>query len=138
MAFQEVSDRVLEASGLALARAHALELLATNFPPQAEAGLAEADRELIGRLRQGHLAALDDLRARMAKDLEAILPPVPPPDGRGSELDLVAATRQLDDSLNRLLAGSYSEPSGQALLNGQAGQLANLGRIIELRKESGR
>ena len=74
----------------------------------------------------------------MAKDLETILPPGPLPDGPGSERDLVAAVQQVDDSLNRLLAGSYSESSGEALLNGLAGQLANLRRIIELRKESGR
>jgi hypothetical protein len=111
--------------------------------------LAEADRALLGRLRQGHMAALDDLTARMAKDLETILRPVPLPNpervsalsrggGRGSEWDLVAAVGQLDDSLNRLLAGNYSESSGEALLDGLPGQLANLRQIIERRKESGR
>jgi hypothetical protein len=138
VAFQEVTDRVLEAGGLAVARTHALELLATRFSAQTEAGLAEADRALLRRLRQMHIAALDELTTRIAKDLETILPPGPLPDGRGSERDLVAAVQQVDDSLNRLLAGSYSESSGEALLNGLAGQLANLRRIIELRKESGR
>ena len=149
VAFQELTDRVLEASGLAFARAHALELLASRFPPQTEMGLGEADRVLLDRLRQGHIAALDDLTTRMAKDLEAILPPVPFPEpervsapsragGRGSERDRVATAQQLDESLNRLLAGSYSESSGQALLSGLADQLANLRRLIELRKESGR
>ena len=143
MALQEMTDRVLEASGSAVARAHALDLLASKFPPETEAGLAEADRALLGRLRQVHITALDDLTTRIAKDLEAILPgPLPEAEaryrGRGSERDLVAAVQQLDDSLNRLLAGSYSGSSGEALLNGLAGQLANLRRTIALRKERGR
>ena len=141
VALQEMTDRVLEASGSAVARAHALDLLASKFLPETEAGLAEADRTLLGRLRQVHIAALDDLTMRIAKDIEAILPAGPLPDaearyrGRGSERDLVAAVQQVDDSLNRLLAGSFSESSGEALLIGLAGQLANLRQIIELRKE---
>jgi hypothetical protein len=137
VALQEVTDRVLEASGLAVAQAHALEVLATKFPPQTEAGLAEADSGLLRRLRQGHLMALDDLTARIAAGLEAILP-APGPPGATRPPELMAAVQQADDSLNRLLAGSYSESSGEALLNGLAVQLRNLRQTIELQKERGR
>ena len=137
VALQEITDRVLEASGLAVARAHALDFLATKFPDETEAGLAKADRALLGRLRQVHITALDELTMRIAADLEPILPAS---SLAGAHLppELMAVVQQLDDSLNRLLAGSYSEPSGQALLSGLAGQLANLRRIITLRKESGK
>jgi hypothetical protein len=137
VAFQEATDRVLEASGLAVARAHALELLASKFPPPTEAGLAEADRATLRHLRQVHLAAIDDLMARIATDLEALLPK-PAPDVGKQLSELVAAAQQLDDSLNRLLAGSYSEPLGDSLLSDSARQMADLRRIIDLRKERGR
>ena len=137
VAFQEATDRVLEASGLAVARAHALDVLAVQFPPQTEAGLAEADRVTLRHLRQVHLAALDDLTARIASDLEALLPK-PVPDVGKQLSELVAAAQQLDDSLNRLLAGSYSEPLGESLVSDSARQMAELRRIIDLRKERGR
>jgi hypothetical protein len=134
---QEATDRILEASGLAVAQAHALEVLATKFPPQTEEGLAEVDRALLHRLRQGHVTALDDLTARIRAGLEPILP-APGPPAATPPPELMVAIQQVDDSLNRLLAGSYSESSGEALLSGLAAQLRNLRRTIEFQKERGR
>jgi hypothetical protein len=137
VALQEATDRILEASGLAVAQTHALEVLVTKFPPQTEAVLAEVDRALLRRLRQGHVTALDDLTARIATGLEPILP-APAPPAATPPPELMVAVQQVDDSLNHLLAGSYSESSGEALLSGLAAQLRNLRRTIEFQKERGR
>jgi hypothetical protein len=138
-ALQEMTDRVLEASGLAVARVHAIEVLVSKFPPPTESALSSPDRALLDRLRQGHISALDSLTTRIAKDLEPILPLGPLSGDRAagsdSEPDLVTTAQQVDNSLNRLLAGSYSEPTGKALLNSLAGQLANLRQAIALQSQ---
>ena len=54
-ALQDVTDRVLEASASVLARAHALEVLARNFPPETEAHLTIPDRGVLWKLRDNHI-----------------------------------------------------------------------------------
>ena len=145
VALQEMTDRVLEASALAVARGHAIEVLASNFPPQTESALSDHDRELLSRMHHLHLDALRDLAARLESDLEPLLPRAaadsePPPHvpWQTQSPELVAAAQQVDDSLNRLLAGSYSQPVGEGVLNSLAGQLAHLREVIEFQNERGR
>jgi len=142
---QEMTDRVLEACGLAVARAHAIEVLATNFPPQKESALSDHDRELLSYLHHLHWAALRDLAASVESDLEPLLSRAaavsePPPHvpWQTQSPELVAAAQQVDNSLNRLLAGSYSQPVGEDLLNSLSRQLAHLREVIEFQNERGR
>jgi hypothetical protein len=134
VALQEMTDRVLEASGLAVARAHAIQVLSTKFPPPTESSLSDRDRALLRGLRQTHLTALRDLVMRLQTDLAPLLPSASAIAGI-SPPDLVAAAQQVDNSLNRLLAGSYSESAGEALLNSLAGQLAHLRQAIASQSE---
>jgi hypothetical protein len=134
IALQEMTDRVLEASGLAVARAHALEVLAAKFPPRVEASLSDPDRALLRRLKQAHLSAMRDLAARLQSDFGRLVAPGLA-TAEASSPDLVVAAQQVDDSLNRLLAGSYSEPTGKALLKSLGGQLAHFRQAIALQSE---
>jgi hypothetical protein len=144
IALQEMTDRVLDTSGLAIARAHAIDVLATKFPPQIESALMEGDRQLLLHLRQVHIAALRDLAARLQRNLNLLLPPAGSPetlpslDWQEQAPELLATAQHVDDALNRLLAGSYSDPAGEALLNRLAGQLARLHKMIELQNEHAR
>jgi hypothetical protein len=143
-ALQEMTDRVLETSALVIARAHAIEVLATKFPPQIESGLAVNDQQLLVHLRQIHVAALSDLTARLQTDLRPLLTSASatekPPSLRWQERapDLLSTAQRLDDALNRLLAGSYSDAEGETLLNSLGGQLARLRQDVELQNEHAR
>jgi hypothetical protein len=104
----------------------------------------EGDRQLLLHLRQVHIAALRDLAARLQRNLNLLLPPAGSPetlpslDWQEQAPELLATAQHVDDALNRLLAGSYSDPAGEALLNRLAGQLARLHKMIELQNEHAR
>jgi hypothetical protein len=138
VALQEMTDRVLEASGLAIARAHAIDMLATKFPPGIESALSDRDRQLLQHLHQTHVAALRDLAARIESDLHPLLPSAATQgtladlSWQGQAPALLAVAQQVDDDLNRLLAGSYSDTAGEALLNNLAVQFAHLRQMVEL------
>lgn len=134
---QEATDRVLDTSGLAVSRAHAVEFLAGKFPPQIEASLAAADREVLRTLQARHVAELQRLAAQIRADVNQLLPAPPTAAEQRAQApwqtqarELVAAAQKLDESLNRLLAGSYSQASGEALLRDLPEQLERLSRAI--------
>ncbi|HXJ38283.1 MAG TPA: hypothetical protein VNH18_03335, partial [Bryobacteraceae bacterium] len=141
IAFQEMTDRVLDASASAISRAHALEVLASKFPPATESDLATQDRELLGKLRQRHVSELQRLVTQIRSNLKPLLTttlnsPTTVTEKRSLSSwqtqvpTLVAAAQELDDSLNRLLAGTYVQASGDAMLRGLAAQLEHLQRVI--------
>ncbi|MGH9623163.1 MAG: hypothetical protein ACRD6B_25370 [Bryobacteraceae bacterium] len=135
VAFQATTDRILDASSSALARAHALAVLAQNFPPDIQAHLSSKDQRLLRTLRLKHIAALQDLMRKIQAELKPILPASgnTPLHSRSAAENakswpagipsLVAAVRKLDKSLNVLLAGSYSQSSGAALMRTVHGQI---------------
>jgi hypothetical protein len=141
IAFQEMTDRVLDASASAVSRAHALEVLANKFPPLTQSDLAVQDRELLDKLRQRHVSELQRLVTQIRSNLKPLLTttsksPAPATDNRSLSSRqtqvpaLVAAAQELDDSLNRLLAGTYLQSSGDAMLRGLAAQLEHLQGIV--------
>jgi hypothetical protein len=133
IAFQEMTDRVLDASGSAVARAHAIEVLDTKFPPGVESSLAIQDRELLRKLRQRHMVELGRLVDRIRTDLRPLLPgPLESP----THESLVGATQEIDGALNRLLAGSYSQTSGEGMLRALAGQFERLDRAIRIQRDA--
>jgi hypothetical protein len=146
---QEITDRVLEASASALARAHALEVLADKFPPETEARLAAQDRELLRNLRDGHTAELGRLVAKIRSDLQPLLvssaspPPYVTDNGTGRPwqagiLALVVSAQETDKLLNRLLAGSYSQSSGEEMLRGLSSQIDRFERAVQSQRQQGR
>jgi hypothetical protein len=92
-----------------------LQTLATEFPPGVAASMTQRDREVLHDLRRRHVAELRRLLTQMRADLGPLLresgtpAPVAVPN-------LVLAARDADSLLNRLLAGSYSQATGQDLL----------------------
>ena len=149
-ALQETTDRVLESSASAVAQAHALEILARNFAPQTEAGLIAPDREILHKLRDNHISELERLVSRIWEDLKPLLPAIPnaavaPAANGGPTVSwqagaapLVALTRKTDDSLNLLLASSYSQSSGEEMLRTLAAQIEQFDSAIRSERQSGR
>jgi hypothetical protein len=129
---QEVTDRVLESSASIVARAHALQTLATWFPPGVAVSMVDRDRELLRDLRQRHVAELRRLLTRMHGDLEPLLQgfaasaPVGSTDWQSAVPGLVLSAQNADNLLNRLLAGSYTQSSGQDMLRGLPQELQRL------------
>lgn len=126
-AFQEMTDRVLNASSTALARAHALQVLAQHFPPNIEATLSSTDRELLHMLRMSHIEELQRLTQQIQADLKPILAASDNMLGHRGVVagnvatwqagipSLVGAVQKVDRSLNILLAGSYSQSAGEEM-----------------------
>jgi hypothetical protein len=149
-ALQEVTDRVLEASASALARAYAVEVLARNFPPETEALLVGPDREVLRALRDNHISELGRLVAGIRGDLKPLVtasPNVRLPQAtdirstRGWQAgvpSLVALAQETDKSLNHLLAGSYSQISGEEMLRALPLQIEQLESAIRSERQAGK
>jgi anti-sigma factor RsiW len=142
VAVQEMTDRTLEASALTLAHAHAMEVLARNFPPDIEGGLSGADGSVLRQLRQHHVAQLTRLAAQIHGDLKPLLDDgstfaVPAGDNgrvptwQAGIPSLVASAGETDQLLNRLLAGSYTQSSGEDMLHGLASAIERLQWAIQ-------
>jgi hypothetical protein len=147
VALQQVTDRTLEASALTLARAHAMEVLAETFPPGTEARMSPQDHLLLRRLRRRHCAELERLAKQIRSDLKGVLdPPNADPraggDNRGELTwqagvpSLVASARETDQLLNRLLAGSYSQSSGEDMLRGLAAAIERLEWAVQAQSQA--
>jgi hypothetical protein len=149
-AFQEATDRVLEASASDVAQAHALEILARDFGPRIEAGLIAQDREILHKLRDNHISELERLVSRIREDLKPLMPGIP--NGAAARAankgaiaswqagapSLVTLARKTDDSLNRLLASSYSQSSGEEMLRTLAAQIEQFDSAIRSERQAGR
>jgi hypothetical protein len=140
---QKITDAALEFSSLILARTHAMQLLAEKFPPSIEARLAGPHRALLDQLRHRHLSALASLTTRIRTTLTPLLP-----SSTGAQLSrtrrrdsewswqsevpsLVAVAAEADTFLNRLLAGSYAQPSGEEMITGLEAQVERLEQVIQ-------
>jgi len=116
---EDFINHVLDSSDAVMARAHALRTLSRAFSPAVENGLAAADRDILSSLRNGHAAALatrlDELRSTLKPILGAqsppakILPAINDTWQTAAEQSLFAAADDLDQMLNRILAGSKSD-----------------------------
>ena len=147
VALQEATDRTLEISARALARAHALEVLSAGLPPPAASQLSPADQAILEKLRRRHIAEIERLAVQIRAALQPLLessvaPPAPSPardspqSWQAGVPSLVTAARELDQLLNRLLAGSYSQPSGEEMLRSLPAALRRLEWAIQLQAKS--
>lgn len=137
IALQEMTDQTLELSSSLTARTHALQVLAEKFPPSIEQNLSLESNDLLRTLRQKHFKELNFLSRQISMKLKPLIAPstessFPMTTGRWqNNVDSLAkAARDLNASLNRLLAGSYSEASGEEMIRNLAPQLANLDATI--------
>ena len=127
VAVQQVTDDVIEASASVLARSHAVEVLAEKFPPETAARLSPQGQAMLRDLRERHFAALAESSSKIRGELKPLLAGTThtPPAA------LVSAARDLDQLLNRLLAGSYSEATGQEMLSNLGARLDALDSAIQ-------
>jgi hypothetical protein len=136
VALQQTTDSVLDASASILARAHALETLASKFPPEIVREMPERDRALLRELQQHHAGELQRLFARMQGDLQPLLaaaktPAQPAAEWQSTVPELMASARAVDDLLNHLLAGSYTQASGSEMLRKVSPAIDRLGSAIQ-------
>jgi cell pole-organizing protein PopZ len=142
VALQEITDRVLEASAQDLARAHAIEVLARDFPPETEAGMNSQDRLLLRQLRRRHLTELELLGRQIRDALKPLLdtpdatPRAAGDNGRAQTWQsgvptLVTSAQETDQLLNHLLAGTYSQSSGEEMLRRLTAALGRLEWAVE-------
>jgi hypothetical protein len=119
-------NRILDASDAVMARVYALRGLSRRFPPAREAELADADRDVLARLRGEHVSgirrSLDALGAALAPLLanrtalsEAQLGPWQDRAER-----IFSAARSMDQLLTRALAGGGEAPDAAALTSALA------------------
>jgi anti-sigma factor RsiW len=116
VAFEKFSNRALDLSEAAMARAHALRNLARRFPASEEARFSQSDLDVLAALRREHAQAL----AASAAELAGIMNPALAALGASSAPEDVAlpanwqdatgqiftAAQQADQLLNVLLAGA--------------------------------
>jgi hypothetical protein len=145
VAVQETTDRVLDASASLVARVHALEVLAGKFPPQVVARFGSADRLMLRRLRQHHTA---EMQKSIAQIRAALAPLLENAVGAGTQAADAAAAwqagvpaladsaRALDRLLNRLLAGSYTQTSGEEMLRELGPDLQRLDSSVQSQANS--
>lgn len=144
IALQQTTDRVLETSASILARALALQTLAVKFPPAVAAEMPDRDRALLRKLQQHHAAELRSLLARLRTELQPGLPipanATPPPvtDWQSAVATLVASARDTDNVLNHLLAGSYTQATGQEMLRGVPTAIDRLDDAIRAQEQGGK
>ncbi len=70
---QAITDRALDTSNALFAQAHALLVLAHEFPPNVESGLRGPDRETLLGLRQRHVGALEYAIRQLRDELTPLL-----------------------------------------------------------------
>jgi hypothetical protein len=144
LALQQATDRLLETSASLLARALALQTLAVKFPPAVAGQMTNSDRALLKKLQQHHVSELRRLLLRMHTDLQPLLPPstnaapAPAVDWQSGLPALVTSARDTDNLLNRLLAGSYNQASGQDMLQRVASDIERLDQALETQQQEGR
>jgi hypothetical protein len=120
---QNITDQSLETSTALFAQSHALLVLAQEFPPPVEALLNPDSTRILLALRQRHLGAMayairhlrDQLRPLLPED--ALVTQTASAASWQTEAEtLYESSRNLDRLLNRLLAGSYDEETGELML----------------------
>jgi hypothetical protein len=128
--FEAITGQALDASNSLLARAHALAILAREFPPDVEANFEGTDRETLLRLRRKHAAFIEQTTLNLESALKPLLPASAtgsdrypetgvPPDAswQTGAAEMFERVRALDQSVTNLLGANYSSDVAQDVLN---------------------
>jgi hypothetical protein len=121
---QTITDNAIDTSNALFAHAHALRVLAHEFPPQVESELSAASTGTLLTLRQRQVGAMTYALHQLKEQLKPLLA-----DGTSAKGDngnvanwqdgaesLYDSTRNLDQQVSRLLSGSYPEQAGEQML----------------------
>ncbi len=118
IALEKLTNRALDLSEAAMARAHALRNLARRFPASEEARLSESDLETLATLRREHAEALAGSAAELAAMLNGALTalgaagasrrdaPALAANWQEAAAQVFTATQEADRLLSALLAGA--------------------------------
>jgi hypothetical protein len=136
---ESVTNQSLDLAGELLASAHALYVLAQRVPYSAESTLSEPDRQLMGRLREDYLTAVANRFAELGRLLMPVIQTEsiradgdsPRQDWRKNTPILLQHAQNLNRDLAQLLAGSYTRPEGEALLQRIPATAASLKRSLD-------
>lgn len=124
--FQAIADKALDASSTILQRAHALYVLAEKFSPPVAAQFGQPERETLRSLRRRHAIVVEQATAELRGALLPLLDTTPAADETQTQPDtswqvgaiqLYEQAKLLDASLGRVLAGTYSQDTGQSIWN---------------------
>lgn len=136
--FQEIADRALDGSSAVLAHAHALYVLAQSFPPTVESTFGVTARNILRSLRHRHAAAIEQTTVQVRDVLGPLFDsPANKTGGSGETEDLrgpwqagagqlLNESKTLDQSLSRLLAGSYSAEAGEDMFHRLPGEIQSV------------
>ena len=121
---QTITDNAIDTSNALFAHAHALRVLAHEFPPKVESALPAADAATLLTLRQRQVGAMtyalrqlkEQLKLLLAEDANAGVDNGSVANWQSGAESLYEATRNLDQEVSRLLSGSYSEQAGEQML----------------------
>ena len=140
--FQQIADRALDASSLLVAHAHALATLAQTFPPSVQVTFAAADEAKLRFLRHRHAIAIEQAVLAVREALAPLLDSqanketepsetakAPDSSWQSGAAPLLELCQQLDGSLSRLLAGSYSQQDGEDILSRLPDEIKNLEKL---------
>jgi len=142
---QQIADRALDASSSMLAQAHALDVLAQQFPPAVETELAARDQVTLTSLRRVHVKTINEAISQVHSAIEPLLARStpksedpretqsrPPLSWQSGAKQLFEQSKLLDQDLNRLLAGDSAQPSAQDILSRLPDAIQSVERLSHL------
>ncbi|MGH9608505.1 MAG: anti-sigma factor family protein [Bryobacteraceae bacterium] len=138
---QRIADRALNASSSLVAQAHALYVLSRKFPPAVESAFGTADRRTLRTLRRHRAAAIEKAALQLRTTLAPLLVTGeahkrPRMSWQAGAARLLKQSKLLDTSLSRLLAGSYSQQAGEAILSRLPGEIQNTAALARSQENS--
>jgi hypothetical protein len=135
---QTITDNALDTSNALFAHAHALRVLAHEFPPKVESELPAANAATLLTLRQRQVGAMtyalrqlrEQLKPLLAEDLNAGGDNETVANWQTGAESLYEATRNLDQQVSRLLSGSYQEQAGEQMLKQLPSELSRTEALL--------
>ena len=140
--FQQIADRALDVSSSLFAQAHALSVLGQTFPAEIEARFDVRERATLRSLRLRHVAAIRQAISQLQDILLPLLTSPPNQQDQSREAynlsepswpsgadQLFSESKRLDEALNRLLAGSYSQQTGEDILGRLPDEIQHLEKL---------
>jgi hypothetical protein len=149
LTLQETTDRILDESSSSLAQAYAMQVLARAFPADIEGRMSSEDRQTLNNLCLSHVVALEQTAAKIKAELAPLVQGSPSSPGgdvpyeqlnnwQAAVPSLVNSVESTDRLLNRLLAGSYSLATGEAMLRGLPSQVMQFEAAVRMQRSARR
>jgi hypothetical protein len=134
---QTITDETLETSNSLFAQSHSLLVLAQEFPPAVEAALSPHGANSLLALRQRHLGVMSYALRRLRDQLRPLMTEEAPiteaaksASWQSQAESLYESTRNLDQLVSRLLAGSYHEQAGERMLKEMPDDISKVETLV--------